>query len=95
MRNYLILTAVGLSLFAAAPALALDDWSSSNRLNVPRDQWLSPTQIGEKLTAQGYKVHEIEADDGAYEVELVDKNGTRIDTHVHPATGELLPGYDD
>ena len=48
-----------------------------------------------KLSAQGYKVQEIEADDGAYEVEMVDKNGTRIETHVHPATAELLPGYDD
>ena len=32
----------------------------------------------------------------AYEVELIDKrNGTRIEAHVHPATGELLLGYDD
>ena len=95
MRNYLILSAFGLSLFAAAPAFAIDDWVGSNRLNVPRDQWMSPSEIGEKLSAQGYKVTEIESDDGAYEVEMVDKNGTRIETHVHPATGELLPGYDD
>ena len=95
MRNYLILSAFGLSMFAAAPALAADDWASGKRLNVPQEQWLSPAQIGEKLTALGYKVHEIEADDGAYEVELIDKNGTRIDTHVHPATAELIPGYDD
>jgi len=27
---------------------------------------------------------------------LIDKrNGTRIEAHVHPATGELLLGYDD
>ena len=31
-----------------------------------------------------------------YEVELIDKrNGPRIEAHVHPATGELLLGYDD
>ncbi|MCZ7593524.1 MAG: PepSY domain-containing protein [Hyphomicrobium sp.] len=62
---------------------------------MPREQWLTPTQITEKLTAAGYKVTEIETDDGAYEVELVDKNGVRVEGYVHPATGELLVGYDD
>jgi hypothetical protein len=41
-------------------------------------------------------VTEIEIDDGAYEVEMIDKRtGTRIEGHVHPATGELMLGYDD
>jgi hypothetical protein len=75
--------------YLSLSALAVD------RLNVPRDQWLSPAQISEKLGAQGFKVTEIETDDGAYEVDLVDKNGTRVEAHVHPATGELLVGYDD
>jgi hypothetical protein len=96
MRNYLIPAILGLSLAAAGSAFAVDDdWVGGNRLNVPKDQWLSAGQIAEKLTAQGYKVHEIKVDDGAYEVELIDKNGTRIDTHVHPATAEILVGYDD
>jgi hypothetical protein len=95
MRLTLIASAIALSLFAVQPAAAVDDVFSFNRLNVPRDQWLPPSKIAEKLGEQGYKVYEIEADDGAYEVEMVDKNGVRIETHVHPATGELLPGYDD
>lgn len=83
---------LALSLLAnVAPARADDDV----RLNVPQEQWLSPAQISEKLTAKGYKVTEIETDDGTYEVDLVDKNGTRIEAHVHPATGELLVGKDD
>jgi hypothetical protein len=89
MRSHLILPALVLAAAVATPALARD------RLNVPRDQWLSPAQITEKLSSQGYKVTEIETDDGAYEVDLVDKNGTRIEAHVHPATGEMLVGYDD
>ena len=44
---------------------------------------------------KGYKVIDIEIDDGAYEVELTDKNGVRVEGHVHPETGELLLGYDD
>jgi hypothetical protein len=94
MRNYLIAPILALSLAAAAfPAFA--DPAPGTRLNVPREQWLSPAQITEKLVAAGYKVTEIEADDGAYEVDLVDKNGTRVEAHVHPATGELLTGYDN
>jgi hypothetical protein len=99
MRKFLIIPAAVLSLAtvslaAVQPAFALDDLFKS-RLNVPSDQWLSPTQISEKLGAKGYKVYEIESDDGAYEVEMTDKNGTRIEAHVHPATGEILLGYDD
>ena len=90
------LLAVALSLAIAAPmgALAVDDFFKT-RLNVPADQWMSPSQIAEKLGEKGYRVLEIESDDGAYEVEMLDKNGTRIEAHVHPATAELIYGYDD
>lgn len=96
MRKTSLLAAIAISVAVAAPtgALAVDDWFKS-RLNVPADQWMSPSQIAEKLGEKGYRVLEIESDDGAYEVEMVDKNGTRIEAHVHPATAELLYGYDD
>lgn len=95
MRAYLIFAALALCLGTAQPTLALDDFFESGRLNVPRDQWLPPSEIAKKLGEKGYKVHEIEADDGAYEVEMVGKDGMRIEAHVHPATAELLHGYDD
>ena len=41
MRNHLILSALGLSMLVAAPALAADDWASGNRLNVPQGEWLA------------------------------------------------------
>lgn len=91
MKTFLIASV----LAALAATSALADDGASNRLNVPRDQWVSPSRIAEKLAAQGYKVHKIETDDGAYEVDMTDKNGVLIEAHVHPATGELLPGYDD
>jgi hypothetical protein len=87
-----VFAAAALAFAIALPTLSYAD---PNRLNVPRDQWLSASEISDKLTSQGYKVLEIEADDGAYEVEMLDKNGVKVETHVHPATGELLPGYDD
>jgi hypothetical protein len=88
------IAALSLAIAAPTTALAIDDMFKS-RLNVPASEWLSPSQIADKLSQQGYKVLEIESDDGAYEVEMLDKNGVKIDTHVHPATAELLPGYDD
>lgn len=90
MKTKLVLAAAVLTLGATA-AMAGDD----RRLNIPRDQWLTPAQITTKLTDQGYRVTEIESDDGAYEVEMVSKDGVRIETHVHPATGEMMHGWDD
>lgn len=94
MRKYATAAALGLSMLVAVPALALAEAGSGNRLNVPRDQWLSPAEITDRLSSKGYKVSEIEADDGAYEVDAV-KDGTRMEFYVHPATGEILAGYDD
>lgn len=84
-----LFAAAALSIAMLTPAFAGD------RLNVPADQWLSPSALTDKLTSQGYKVHKIETDDGTYEVDMTDKNGVLIEADVHPATGEILPGYDD
>lgn len=91
MRKIATAAAVFASLaMAAAPAFAVN----GQRLNVPAEKWMSLSDLKQKLTDQGYEVYEIESDDGAYEVE-VSKDGTRYDLHVHPETGEILPGYDD
>lgn len=92
MKKTTLFAAAVLAVAIAVPTLSYAD---QNRLNVPRDQWLSVSEITDKLTGQGYKVLEIETDDGAYEVEMLDKNGVKVETHVHPVTGELLPDYDD
>lgn len=96
MRRTAVFAALALSLAVAVPtgAMAIDDLFKT-RLNVPADQWLSPSEIATRLADKGYRVVEIESDDGAYEVEMIDKNGVKIEAHVHPATGELLYGYDD
>jgi hypothetical protein len=88
-----LLTISALSFVFAVPAFAGDD--HVGRLNVPRDQWLAVPAVIEKLEAQGYKVHEIEVDDGAYEFEATTAAGVRVEGHAHPATGELLTGYDN
>lgn len=89
-----ILMAGAFAAILAAPALAGDDMVNG-RLNVPSSEWKSPSAIGEILATQGYKVHKIESDDGAYEVDMTDKNGVLVEVHVHPSTGDILAGYDD
>lgn len=84
-----LLAASALSLAFAVPAFAGDD-DYAGPLNVPRDQWLPASQIVQKLEAAGYKVREIEADDGVYEFEATNASGARIEGHAHPATGEIL-----
>jgi hypothetical protein len=93
MQKALTLSTFAALLFVAGPALAGDH--HKNRLNVPAAQWLSASDVIQKLTAQGYKVTKIEADDGAYEFDALDANGVRIEGYAHPATGEVLKGYDD
>jgi len=84
-----LLAASVLSLALAAPALADDD-DYFGPLNVPRDQWLPVSEVVQKIEAKGYKIREIEADDGVYEFEAIDSAGARIEGHAHPATGEIL-----
>jgi len=84
-----VLAASLLSLSLALPAFAGED-DYHGPLNVPREQWLPVSQVTQKLEAAGYKVHEIEADDGAYEFEATDSAGLRVEGYVHPATGEIL-----
>ena len=62
-----------------------------SRLNVPADQWLPPFEIADKLSPQGYEVPEIDSDDGAYEGEMLDKNGVKVDTPYIPRRPSSCP----
>ncbi len=90
--KHLFITMIALGTVASAGAALAD---TTGRLNVPQGEWQSPSAIADKLRGQGYQVIEIESDDGAYEVELIDGKGVKIEAHVHPSTGEFVYGYDD
>ncbi|MBA2125437.1 PepSY domain-containing protein [Hyphomicrobium methylovorum] len=92
MSKVLSLSALVVMMGLATPAFADND---GRRLNVPADQWLSVSEVIQKLSAQGYKVTKIEADDGAYEFDATNADGVRVEGHAHPATGQVLVGYDD
>jgi uncharacterized membrane protein YkoI len=46
--------------------------------------------VARKLEGQGYTVRGIERDDGAYEVEVTDADGMRLEAYLDPRTGEVL-----
>ena len=93
MRKIAIATVIAAAIGLSTAVMAGDD--KHGRLNVPAADWKSAAEIKDKLVSAGYTVREIETDDDAYEVDVVDKDGMRMEFHIHPATGEILHGYDD
>ena len=97
-KTLLIAAALAAAAPALAPAFASEDRDESTRLRVdaPRSEWMSVSEIAAMMEQRGYTVREIEAERGAYEVEATDANGLRVEALVHPVTGEILPyGEDD
>jgi hypothetical protein len=93
MRRIALATAFFTAMGLSTAVMASND--HGKRLNVPSADWKSAAEIKDKLVSAGYSVRKIETDDGAYEVDVIDKDGVRMEFHVHPATGEILRGYDD
>lgn len=87
-----ILAATLAATTAAGPALAQQTPSPSTApaaaLTVP--------EVIERLTAQGYSdITEVERDDGRYEVEARQADGTRMELDVDMRTGEILKSERD
>lgn len=88
MRKLLIVPALALAMATAAGASFAA--SDKARVDAPRDQWLTIAQVTEKFTSQGYDVRQVKVEKGRYEVYAIDMDGRRIETYVHPVTGEIL-----
>ncbi|VAW15967.1 hypothetical protein MNBD_ALPHA09-1986 [hydrothermal vent metagenome] len=95
MRKLIALTAAstvvaGLLATAAIPAFASSSDDDYRCGQVAADQWMSVADITAKVEALGYTVRKVERDDGCYEVYGTNKNGTRYELKLHPATGEVV-----
>ena len=88
MYKFLIAPALVLALATASGAASAS--KDDVRVDAPRDQWRSVAQITESFTARGYDVRKVKVEKGAYEIYAIDKDGRRIEAHVHPVTGEIL-----
>ena len=83
------LLAMTAGLFAVG-AQASDDYFRRSTDLAPRAEWASISSLVQKFEAQGYTIHEIDTERGAYEIEMVDANGLRVEGYFHPVTLEPL-----
>lgn len=75
------------ALAIAAPAFAQTAAPSANALSL--------AQVEQRLSGQGFRVLEIERDDGEYEVKAFNAQGQCRELHVNPRTGEIRRNESD
>jgi hypothetical protein len=82
-------------IFAFGAQASDDDRKFGNM--PPRAEWMSVSELAQRLEGKGYRIHEIEVEHGVYDVEMFDANGMRVEAYLHPVTGEPLSrgSYDD
>jgi len=87
-------TATG--LFVAGAQASDDNYKRFDNMP-PQAEWMSISDLSQKLESQGYQIREIDTEYGVYEVEMIDANGMRVEAYLHPVTGEPVQrrGYDD
>lgn len=95
MRKTLSQTALAAfaAILVAGGVAAAQNAGNGNSQNAPRAGWMSMSEIAAKVEGQGYRVLEIEIDDGAYEIKAVDANGLRVEADLDPSTGEPIRGW--
>ena len=81
---------MGATLVTAGIATADSDRDSDWGDDRPGEDWMSVTELAQSLEQRGYIPYEIEIDDGAYEVRMVDEQGMLIEAYINPTTGEPL-----
>ncbi|MEZ5900025.1 MAG: PepSY domain-containing protein [Hyphomicrobiaceae bacterium] len=91
-------TAPNLAVIALAIGLALTSNAFASEdegcTKAPKEQWLTLEQLKSKLTEQGYKVKEIEFEDGCAEADVEDKNGTKSELKLDPVTASVVKSED-
>lgn len=98
MKSMIILPAAIAAALVAGSAFAQSNGATppSTQSQQGQGDWMSVSDLVAKLEADGYTIREIDRDDGAYEVEMVDAQGLKVEGHFDRATGEPLPhGWDD
>jgi hypothetical protein len=72
-------------------ALASDDEACTK---APKDRWQTIDQLKSKLVEQGYKVKEIEFEDGCAEADVQEKDGKKRELKLDPVTAAIVKSED-
>ena len=87
-------TLTALSLAALLPAAAA--FADDDACSVPRGQWQPRAAVQQLAEQIGWTLHELDVDDGCYEIEGRDSAGREIEVKLDPATLRIVEmEYDD
>jgi hypothetical protein len=85
--------ALGATLVAGGAILApvvLAQMGGDAQPAASRQQWLSVSEIQQRLEAAGYRdIDKIEREDNYYEVKATDPDGRRVELKVDPTSGDV------
>lgn len=88
----LTLALTALSLIGFGQVARADDDATCTK--APKEQWQTIDQLKAKLVEQGYKVKEIEFEDGCAEAHVEDKDGKKAELKLDPVTGSVVKSED-
>ena len=83
------------AILAGLAAAGLLATSAAYAQTSPAQPELTLSQVESRLSAQGYRVYEIERDDGRYEVKARDAQGRCVELDLDRRTGEILYSHGD
>jgi hypothetical protein len=78
-----------IALIAAAVLAATPVFASETCPETPKDKWLKPEQVQERLAAQGYDVRRVKAEGTCFEAKAR-KDGKRVELYVSPGDGRIV-----
>ena len=83
--------AIGIAAMAAVAVAGGVPTARAADVPAPGKAQLSPAQIVQKVEAASYtNIHDVEFDDGRWELEATSPKGAAVDLKVDAATGEIL-----
>ncbi len=88
MKPFHITNLRTISLMGAASMIGGAFMAVPASADTPGPRWLNVAQVTREIARQGYRVVEIEADDGRWEGEMM-RNGRRFEFRANPRTGRL------
>lgn len=90
-RSTALAAALAVALTAGAGVVTLaqasGDTDAGRVGGPPLADWMSVADLAAQLEGQGYRVLEIEREQGVWEVEMLDTNGLRVEAYLDPVTG--------
>ncbi len=95
MKN--IILATSLLALTGLSSVAHADNDHRRCGNVPIADWMSETELRNRIAPLGLEIRNVDIDDGCYEVEARNRDGRKIEIGFNPQTGEQIwiDGDDD